>query len=303
MSRHETSVKFLESRLNENPQSLVFSRLADGIRESGHIQQAISVCMDGLARHPDCLTGRVVLGRCYLEQENLKEAAAEFVAVLKLDRRNHTAIKMIADICARQGLKEKAGDLYASLLCMDPDNQSLVELASTFRGTGDTDLFSILGMSSVAGRVAVAPAPAADDTVADADRTIEFDVEPSRAAASAGEDTEVGEMMAKTQQFDPKDLGIADRAHDDTVLTSDVLTGDDVSPRMETMFESARKPRLPQRLKCTSTLRPEAVMKPWAPPTMRPQQRSGAKKRGSCREATSPRASSSCSAKRRRCSA
>ncbi|HMD68913.1 MAG TPA: tetratricopeptide repeat protein, partial [Chitinivibrionales bacterium] len=209
-------------------------------------------CMEGLTRHPDCLTGRVVLGRCYLEQEKLKEAAAEFVTVLKLDRRNHTAIKMIADICARQGLKEKAGDLYASLLGMDPDNQSLVELASTFRGTGDTDLFSILGMaSSVTGRAAVV-APAAhdtiaddiiadgtlaDDTIADADRTLKFDVEPSRPAVSAAEETEVGEMMAKTQQFDPKDLGVADRVHDDTVLAEDVLTGDDVSSRMETMFE------------------------------------------------------------------
>ena len=72
MARKETSVQVLESRLSQNPQSLVFARVADGFRKNGEIQQAITMCTQGLANHPDYVTGRVILGRCYLEQEKLE---------------------------------------------------------------------------------------------------------------------------------------------------------------------------------------------------------------------------------------
>jgi len=92
-------------------------------------------------------------------------------------------------------------------------------------------------------------------------------------------------MMVKTQQFDPKDLGVGGRGQEDSGLAADVLTGDDVSSRMETMFEiggeappaaepemhdmlsseTAKKSRAPQRCR---------VKKPRAP------QRCGRRNRG-----------------------
>ncbi|MBD3345617.1 MAG: tetratricopeptide repeat protein [Chitinivibrionales bacterium] len=145
-SQKDTEVQQLEQRLNENPQSLAFSRLADSYRKQGNIPQAIQLSVDGLEKHPWYATGRIILGRCYLEQENLQEAIQEFTHVCRLDRRNMVAIKMLADIFSKQGMDEKAGDLYGYLLKMDLENDSLAKLSANYTGSGKTDIFSIIGI-------------------------------------------------------------------------------------------------------------------------------------------------------------
>jgi tetratricopeptide (TPR) repeat protein len=243
MARKETSVQVLESRLSQNPQSLVFARVADGFRKNGEIQQAITMCIQGLANHPDYVTGRVILGRCYLEQEKLKEAVAEFAKAVELDRRNQVALKMIADIHARQGLKEKAGDLYSCLLAMDPDNQSLVKLSSTFRGSGDANVFRILGIQSSAPASSARPDDGAsfgDDVVVDVDKTMQFDMGPSMPSVAVDEGPAFSDMLVKTQQFDVQELGAAATVLASGVKGAGVVTGDDVRSRMDMMFESGQ---------------------------------------------------------------
>ncbi|MBD3393751.1 MAG: tetratricopeptide repeat protein [Chitinivibrionales bacterium] len=151
----------LEERVQNNPSSLAFSRLADSYRKTGDIQRAIDICSKGLEAHPDYATGRIILGRCYLEQENFPGAIEEFKRVCQVDRHNHVALKMLADIYSKQDMKEKAGDLYAVLLGMDPGNPSLVHLARVFKGSGTRDIFRIVGLQSPG--AGTAPAPAAQE--------------------------------------------------------------------------------------------------------------------------------------------
>jgi tetratricopeptide (TPR) repeat protein len=139
-------VEDLEDTVNKNPDSRYFSRLADKYRKNGDIPRAIELCIDGLKRHPNYITGRIILGRCYLEQENYNDAVKEFTEVCKSDRRNPIALKMLADIFARQGFSEKAGDLYSILHSIDPYNSSINHLRSQYKGSGTTELFDILGI-------------------------------------------------------------------------------------------------------------------------------------------------------------
>lgn len=145
-SQTEMSKQAFEEKLKDKPKSLVFSRLADSYRKSGDVQQAITICSEGLKLRPDYVTGQIILGRCYLEQENFNDAIKEFSKVCKQDRRNQIAIKMLADIFSKQGMEEKAGDLYNLLLKMDPDNPSVVHLANIFKGSNKENLFEILGI-------------------------------------------------------------------------------------------------------------------------------------------------------------
>lgn len=146
LSETEMSVEYLEDKIKDKPNSLLFSRLADSYRKSGDVQKAISISIKGLETHPNYITGRIILGRCYLEQENFNDAIKEFTSVCKLDRRNQIAIKMLADVFSKQGMEEKAGDLYHILLNMDPENASLIHLAEVFSGTGRNNVFEILGV-------------------------------------------------------------------------------------------------------------------------------------------------------------
>lgn len=147
-------VQQLEERLRSNPNSLVFSRIADSYRKGGDIPRAVEICSKGLGIYPTYITGRIILGRCYLEQQNFNEAVKEFTRVCRQDRRNHIAIKMLADVFSKQGMEEKAGDLYSLLLTMDPENASLMHLTSVFKGTGRTDLGDILGFEAAPASVA-----------------------------------------------------------------------------------------------------------------------------------------------------
>jgi tetratricopeptide (TPR) repeat protein len=248
MPKTDTSAQYFETKLSQNPQSLVFSRLADCYRKNGEIQQAIGVCMEGLKSHPDYVTGRVILGRCYLEQEKLKDAVAEFVKVVELDRRNQVAVKMIADIYSRQGMKEKAGDLYSFLLRMDPDNQSLHTLTSTFRGQGETSIQKILGIAGqTMGGDGDFGAQMPSDVIVDADRTIQMDLVSRQPEMRTQDTAEFGEMLVKTQQFDANELGAAaERAEELGAEATDkqggIVTGDDISSRMAMMFGEGETP-------------------------------------------------------------
>jgi tetratricopeptide (TPR) repeat protein len=243
MAKQDVSVRQYESKLSQNPRSLVFSRLADCYRKNGEIQQAIGVCMDGLKHHPDSVTGRVILGRCYLEQEKLKEATAEFVKAVELDRRNQVAVKMIADVYARQGMREKAGDLYNYLLGMDPDNQSLARLGASFKGTGATGINDIMGFS----RIRRAPVDAASaDTIVDADRTIQMERAPAGPDTAVKETGELADILIKTQKFEAGELstaagrsagGVEELASETAKSELGVVTGDDISSRMTAIFE------------------------------------------------------------------
>ncbi|NLG18178.1 MAG: tetratricopeptide repeat protein [Fibrobacter sp.] len=143
----EKPIESLERRYRKNPASYVFSRLADAYRREGDINKAVEICESGLDLHPSSVTGRIILGQCYLEQEKLNEAVEEFTKVCTFDRKNQMAIKMLADIFARQGIEQKAADLYAILRKADPKNESLLRSGSKLSSSGKTDLFEILGIS------------------------------------------------------------------------------------------------------------------------------------------------------------
>jgi tetratricopeptide (TPR) repeat protein len=250
MVKEDASVQYFESKLSQFPNSLVFSRLADGYRKNGEIQQAIGVCMQGLKSHPDYVTGRVILGRCYLEQEKHKEAIAEFIKVIELDRRNQMAAKMIADIYCRQGMKEKAGDLYAFLLSMDPDNPTLIKLTATFKGTGDTNIQRVLGIAAPASGMGGAvtenmPAETVDETA----RTIEMDFSTRPPSTPLRETADLNDMLVKTQEFNVNELGSAASGMGEEIVADDAekedgaVTGDDISSRMSIMFGDDTAPR------------------------------------------------------------
>ncbi len=159
----EKETKYLETVMKNRPDSLLFARLADAYRKEGNIVQAIQICEQGLKNYPYYITARILLGRCYLEQQRYGEAIEAFSLVCIADRRNHTAIKMLADIFLEQGMQEKAGKLYAILLKMDPENPTIRQLCSRYPSSvnaGERDLFSVLGIESPAGEAFYQPAAA-----------------------------------------------------------------------------------------------------------------------------------------------
>ena len=254
----EVTTQECEQRLAYNPQSFIFSRLADCYRKRGDIQRAIDVCSQGLASHPDSITGHVILGRCYLEQEKYQEAAIEFSKVIEHDRRNQVALKMLADVYTHQGMTEKAGDIYAFLLTIDPENQSIVNLAAPFSGSGVTNIYRVLGFSDTAPQqpVNVSDSALKGDDFSGNERRIDSFQDPEKAFAQTMP-MDPQELMQETANqksniFAPRGIDreelnppntqnsgseVEELASDLPASDDGSVTGDDITARMSMMFQ------------------------------------------------------------------
>jgi tetratricopeptide (TPR) repeat protein len=251
----EVSTQECENRFAQNPQSLIFSRLADCYRKRGDIGRAIDVCSQGLASHPDSITGRVILGRCYLEQEKYQEAAVEFTKVIEQDRRNQVALKMLADVYTHQGMTEKAGDIYAFLLKVDPENQSIVNLAAPFSGSGVTNIYRVLGFSETAlqqpahegdifsgSEQPVQPPDSFQDPEKAFAQTMRMDPQELKQESAnqqsnpfASRESAIEELNPLTTQYSGS--GVEEFVSDLPASDNDAVTGDDIAARMSMMFK------------------------------------------------------------------
>lgn len=79
-SLHE-STPSLEQRLEQEPQSPLFARLASHYLQAGRAQDALRICDEGLATYPFYSTGHLIKGKVLLELKMLAEAKREFEVV------------------------------------------------------------------------------------------------------------------------------------------------------------------------------------------------------------------------------
>jgi tetratricopeptide (TPR) repeat protein len=248
----EQKIDSLMAFYNDNPQSLVFSRLADIYRKEGNFSKAIEICINGLQNHPEYVTGRVVLGQCYYEQGNVQAALQEFLTVCSYDRRNQIAIKTLADLYSRQKMMDKAGDLYNLLHRMDPGNNSIRQLTKQFLPSGQTDLFTILGLPLPKSASNIQSAfqnqqqndsfPGNDpyqeiNNIQDSTSSIE-EMAPSQ-ISSNDLSNRMDILFGNDQQEELESQPVQENGFDSASENNDLdanITGDDISNRMDAMF-------------------------------------------------------------------
>jgi predicted Zn-dependent protease len=82
----------------DDPYSIVFAPIADYFLMYGMVDDAMKVCREGLKRHPNLVSGRIVMAKVHLKRGNWDEAEAELTAVLSIVPDNQTAREMLATI-------------------------------------------------------------------------------------------------------------------------------------------------------------------------------------------------------------
>ncbi len=86
--------------------------LAEELRKSGRLAEALSTLQEGLLAHPNYLSAHVALGRAYLEAGQITEAIATFSKVLATDPGNLVSAKSLADIYLSRGESVEAIKKY-----------------------------------------------------------------------------------------------------------------------------------------------------------------------------------------------
>jgi tetratricopeptide (TPR) repeat protein len=110
----------LRRRVQKDPASLAFAQLAEECRRAGQCQEAVRVCREGLAHHPDYLSARVTLGRALLGLEHFDSAAAELTGVLRIAPENLAALRGLAEVHHRRGMTAEALEYYRAARALAP---------------------------------------------------------------------------------------------------------------------------------------------------------------------------------------
>lgn len=128
----DDTIQYLESRLGDNPKSLVFAHLADLYLTVNRIDDAIELCIEGLKHHPTYNTANFILGKAYLAKNDSENAEAELKKVLSHDRQYLAAHKLLGDLMAKMGWENKAALHYKDILRIDPLEEKTKELIDLY---------------------------------------------------------------------------------------------------------------------------------------------------------------------------
>ena len=132
----ERLIRYLEMRLQSNPKSLLFARLADLYLKQGRVDEAIDLCRDGVKHHPSYITGNFILAKAHLAKGDREQAEAEYKKVLSHDQQYLAAHRALGDLMARTGWENKAVMHYKDLLCIDPMDGDTRQMMVSFTSDG-----------------------------------------------------------------------------------------------------------------------------------------------------------------------
>lgn len=119
MSRAE-EIRYLQSRLEDNPDSVLFARLADRYIELERLDEAIELCRQGIERHPRYATAHLVLAEAYWKKGELGEAEKAVSKALELEPHNTRALHLRAELQRATGWIANAEQDYRAVLSLDP---------------------------------------------------------------------------------------------------------------------------------------------------------------------------------------
>jgi tetratricopeptide (TPR) repeat protein len=122
--------------------SNAFIQLAEAYRLQGRYEEAIETCQKGLAKMPDSLPGRLLLGKCYLEKSMIAEAREELEKVAAGIEECFSVYKLLSQVYLHQQNVDKALETLKKSLYLPGPNLPLatprVDLQATLSETVKT---------------------------------------------------------------------------------------------------------------------------------------------------------------------
>ena len=128
---HDPKFEQLKSRLQQNPDSLIFARVAEGFLTRGQVEEALQICEEGIRKHPSYVTGHMILGKCYLQKKMFDLAEKEFKRVILHDPKYLAAHKYYGDLMREVGWDNTCEMSYRKILSIDPFDSAVRETLET----------------------------------------------------------------------------------------------------------------------------------------------------------------------------
>lgn len=123
----------LTSILRRDPTSPAFVDLAQALHALGRPREAIDQAAAGLRHHPDNHEGRLVLAQALAALHQWKEAQAELLRIVKVDRANKAGFTLLGEVLLRRADYERATPVLQHAQNLDPSNPTVLSLLRAAR--------------------------------------------------------------------------------------------------------------------------------------------------------------------------
>ncbi|MBK23717.1 MAG: hypothetical protein CME70_06895 [Halobacteriovorax sp.] len=105
--------------------SRVFAPLAEGYRQAGLIEKAMSILKIGIRHNPAYLQGYITLGNCYFDVGEFNLAYSTLRPLISDNRDNIRLQKLFASSCVEIGHNDEALESYKYLLFLNPKDEEV----------------------------------------------------------------------------------------------------------------------------------------------------------------------------------
>ena len=141
------AIRRYEERLAKDPSSLGFAVLADLYRKAGRLDDAVAVCRDGLKRHPQYTTARLILAKALIGRQDFDGALAEIEAILQASPKDLQCHRLASEVHRRLGRLDDAVRHLEQAASLDPGDREARALLGLLRAeapAGDSGLARLL---------------------------------------------------------------------------------------------------------------------------------------------------------------
>lgn len=112
----------------EDPTSRIFAPLAEAYRKMGLLDEAVSICKEGLALHPHFVGGQVALARAYFDLKQYQRVYDLVIKIVQLAPDNIIAQRLLADSSMALGKIEEALLALKAILYLSPFDSDVATL-------------------------------------------------------------------------------------------------------------------------------------------------------------------------------
>lgn len=136
-------IRHFKARLAREPTSQAYAALAEAYRRAGRADEAVTLCREGLVRHPGYGTTRLVLAKALLEAGDVRTARAEIHRFLGGEPDHEPALRIAVQCALRGGDPVEALGYARRLAALDPHDRAVqglfraLEVGVTGRVTSD----------------------------------------------------------------------------------------------------------------------------------------------------------------------
>ncbi len=127
-------VRALSAQLAQDPQSLVFLRLAEALRRKGQLEAALRVAINGLERHPHLADAHDLYARVLTDKHDYERAFDEWDMALRIAPNHTGALKGLAFLYFKVGDLAQAEAHLDLAKRVEPNDPSIPQAIEMVRG-------------------------------------------------------------------------------------------------------------------------------------------------------------------------